>query len=1270
MSASPIDGLYWDQHWPLSLKQLLDQVLGRQRNSPNTPVAQPPPAVRQWFSQPRASSDDTTEVLSINFRLPLSVSEISFEAQRVPVRIEVWYLDRLNNWRQVLDSNRIPVSVTLVSSSQESWYKHHVNIFPIVAKSVQLRATRVRDPAMGTEPYMIGIRNTLLRRNVYDRSAGRLPFEDELDPLGNVVARYIKDWDASKAIDDKPLTYWRSAPQPDHQAVCSLYLDTRNADGSPQLIDTVYLDPVYTGQTLNLYYSNDETVGTRRLSAITLPAEEDVNTEWRSGVGRWDISTAPVGTSSYAFDLAIGPLVRQDCWFGMEWYPDFDPTAGPVNNPVLLGVTPADPEPGQWWPTISYDVGAAALVLQFTDGTDFKTYQVPTSPLFVPGEPLRIVVGWRYDPNTVLISVRDRTGTEIARLEDDDPGLPEAITIDGRVGFANFRGRFTSHIIKLEDFASGAEAYQANPTVYVSPEPVLPDRGEQTPSTSLDNAVYAADWTLQSHGSGGSHDSFYENKTWTPIWRDYITSRGNLYLPQSISMRYLKLEFTNLTEEPYPVYDAGIQTTYKVFPMEVQQLATRKHPGLLGVGLGMLQLGVESALGLVGIGSVNWLNPNSVSRAVDNIFGVTVHPVTVTTGAPMSFSTLPTTMASTIVDTTRTEEANPYIYRRDSPDAGALAGQTLLGLADEWIQAISYSSGVIADAIFDSFTPLVNFIQNPAAGAPVQGKDWWIFPGGLLALPTVIMNGLTALTQVVLGRKPTIETRMRFMTTSVHRYDTRTVTRDAALAYFAGVREVRALSTAHIDEQDPPTFDFGVYDPNRWVHNNIRQLDTGPITTAGKIYQIQNPGFDTSLAHWQFDPDQGWVRDPIKGRWHWGSLKVSADGTEKNIRSSIIRVTEGEAIKFSCWVAWEDLACADDRAALVLGGTTYGDGQAIADIVFDEVSYPDWEDNASTGDSWVRLTGTWVAPAGVDELRVRLSVTEDATAGDAWFDTINIESDEDVMGTVYKEFATTSTFAKVRCEFRDSGLVRSDAMWARDDPDNTNIDNLRLAYYVSTIPDIVPSGSWGDTFATWADQTITWGSPHALVAINVDPNRIFDGRRVLRFSRAPGAGGAGIKIIQQTNYVPGALVRPCVVFYKPYANANQITLRIRRVSDGVYIHEETITTPAVGRWYTHQGQFIEVPEGPDQVYSLELTTTGDAEDELFVTDLYSELAHIRYFMRLGGPAEFLHDVTPLRYAEGAQVTTTEPVHEVSVQAAILSPKAFAYGCDIMPLYLK
>jgi hypothetical protein len=242
-------------------------------------------------------------------------------------------------------------------------------------------------------------------------------------------------------------------------------------------------------------------------------------------------------------------------------------------------------------------------------------------------------------------------------------------------------------------------------------------------------------------------------------------------------------------------------------------------------------------------------------------------------------------------------------------------------------------------------------------------------------------------------------------------------------------------------------------------------------------------------------------------------------------------------------------------------------------------------------------------------------------------------------------------------------------MWARLDPLATNIDSLQLAPYVQTIPNVVPAGFWGDSLATWDDPTIDWGEPFAEVAITLDPNLVFDGNRAVHFTRAAGAGEAGVVITQQTNMLPQELAQLGCVFYKPVANSNQITIRLRRISDGVYIHTETFT-PIAGYWYTHLGQFFELPNTTDQVYAIEFVLTGDQADEIYLSNLFTNVAGARYLVQLGDSGAFQFDVTPLVYGDNASVSVTLPVNQFSLTVGIFNPNVYCYGVALIPRYLK
>lgn len=1261
---------YYNYHFPLKVVTFLQGVLDGQ-NDPNNPMSAADPSDREWFSQPRTFADGGTEVITTTFRLPLSISEITMEILRMPCVSEIWYLDRNNNWRQVLDMQRIPVRVSVTRSDVKSYFKYHVKVYPIVAKQVQFRITRTKDTNLDGTPYPVGLRNCLIRRNVYDRSQGNQYLEDEQDVLGNVIAKYIKDWDAPKAMDDDPNTFWKCAPMPDPSAVANLYLDIRDETGGPKSIDRVYIDPLYAGQHLNIYYSSDDTVGTRKLNPITVAPDADENTDWRVGRGRSDVSSG-IGESFYRWSLAIGPQIAQPAWIGVEWTPDFDPTAGPAENPVLLRAT--DPAGPAFKPSLYYDVGAQEFVLKLDDGTTPVTYHATLAAPFTPSNPLRIVAGWSYAPDKVWISVRDRTGAEIAHFDDEVLDLPHLVTLDGQLEIYRFRGLITALVIKLSEYTEG-EAFQGSPTYYVDPDPVIPDSNTGfIPSTTLDHAIYAYSATTQEHGVGGASDTAYEDKEWTPIWRNYVVQKGMLFFPQTISMKYLKLEFSQLTAEPYPVYDSNIQVRYKVFPVSVIQQSTA---GIRIYTGDRSYIGEGTFISINGVRSINWMDPNSVDQAVNAIFGVNYNPVQINQSSGFITDTLPNNSGQRNAQTsTRTEFGSSYIYRREVLQPYILAeDQYVTTIKAEGLQAIEPFTDVPWQDI-EAQNPGVITHVKATGTIPILGTDWWIYPGQQLKVSAAVMEKLTD-TSTVTQFGWTTETRVRFNTTSVHRYEYKTLNRDAAIAYFAGVREVQPYTSTFIEGEDKPYFEFSHYDTDQFVTDHIVQNDVGATSSVRNLYHINNRLFERNLMGWEPDSD-AWSWDGTTGRWLRGTAKATLDGLAHTLVSDLQDAAPDEVIDFRVGVKWANLTGLDPNdVAIDWGIRTYNGTTLVSEIVLDQISFVSWAAVAANSNAaptahegWLDRIGTTTIAGGVTGFRIFLRVTNQATGGKVWFDSVNALDHDNAPATVFKSVTTESTFAKVAVDFRDSGLWRGDSMWADINPDSQSIEDTKLAYYTHTIPETIPGGFWSDTIKAWGGDDVEWGTPFPIVSITVDNNRRYQGKRVLHIRRAAGAGEAGIKVKQWTHYVPLGLFRIGAVFYKPVANSNEITVRLRRMSDGVFVYEETVEAP-VGRWFEFQTKFVEIPDGPDQEYEVYLTCDGDAEDELYLSDLYTELALVRYFVKLGGIGAPLHEVTDLRFANGrANLTVTNPVNEFSIQGVAMSPEAWMYGARVTPYYLK
>ena len=1307
-----------------------------------------------------------TEVLQVNFKELLPINDISFQAVKVPAQIEMWYLDRQQNWREILDENRSPATLILQSSPEESWFPHHVYTAPTVTKSVQFRITRLPDTTMGTRPYCVGLRNILMRRNIYDRPSGIRATTIVEDIMGNVVETYIKDWDAPKAIDNNPSTFWRSAPQPSPDAVVALHLDLRTAEGDPQLIDTLYIDPVYTGSALNIYYTNDETDGvTLEPSPISVSPRVEAHTRWLAGRGLWDVSTGSE-SSEFTAPLRVGPLVKKNCWIGVEWTPDFVATSPPGTNPVLLEIIPSSPEPGQFWPKLYYDVGEMGygkIVLEFTNGTTAKTFEVPLSPPLIQGEPIRIVAGWAYDApgSAVYISVKSK-GVELGNIYvPNTTQLPNFITLDGEVSFSKFRGLMTAHIIKLTSWINGSDSFMVNPCAYVDPDPIIPDSEGAVTSSNLDNSVFSCDWTAQRYPVGGTTPSMHSEQRWTPIWRDYTVQRGKLFFPRQISCKYLKLEFSKLTPEPYPVYDTGIQVTYETFPVAVYAdittttttstpgadttitiagSSTKVHtPGFIENAATGWQTAVGNVTGAINgllgninsltgsIASVNWLDPRSIRAASEAYSVTTSQPVIAAVGTASEAPSIPNTLSTALGQSTgagadpsssialRTEATSSMVARRKPIESNVLAGQAVNQITGQMPnQGLgATTSHPITTAIATAFAPTVS-APNAAPVFPVIGKDFWLFPGGLLKMPAAIMEGLfTGVRWALFGTNATIETpsqtivtpgapittttsttqRVRFNTTETHIYRRLVATRSSAIGYFAGIREIGAYNTTYIDYEDALSFDFKVYDPKQWRFDNVKQLTTGAVTTNGSPYTDADLDF-YNLDSWDAVGDWEWdgTQDNYSGN-RVGSATIEATGTDVSLTSNKpFAVSPEDEVVIAASVKYVD-AVSDTGGEVVMEIVTYFEGEEVSVESLDpapantpaEGYTPPLGGDATRvaiteptgktdGVTFTHLIGTYVVPSdGVDAIAVRFRINSDVTAGRFWIAEAKAEPRNGSRAFLFNRWITFSKFSKIICDFRDSGLRRSDRMWARMDPLNTNIDKSNLAWYTS--PTTMPPGMWGDQFAAWADENVKWGNARATVAIWIDPERMYKGNRALHFRRAAGSGSAGVRVIQQTNYFPGAQARICCTFYKPNQNSNYITLRLRRVSDGYYVHEETIPNVPVGQWYTYQTPFFEVPDTLDQVYVAEISLTGTYEDDLYVSDLYTEVAHVRYFMRLGGvsnPNAVNIDVTELAHNQtsDAIVTCTVPTNEVSLEVVLLTPLAVAYGVTLTPMYLQ
>lgn len=236
-----------------------------------------PPAAAPYWRSPDAFGGieaDTITVLEYKFDREQWFNRFSMEVKKNPLNWSVWYFDTN---RQLLvrlsDVEGNPLEGRIEPGEDYSKLEFDVpmiktNLVEIhFDRKIDITATEYVNSLRTQEalPYPVQVRNVLFTHEVMGRSDFPVVAEGEDDifitsPLGHIERLTMKEWEASKIIDGEDDTHWKCEPQATSQAVVSCYLDITDGTGQPSLIDRLELDPLYSGATMNIYYSNDDTI--------------------------------------------------------------------------------------------------------------------------------------------------------------------------------------------------------------------------------------------------------------------------------------------------------------------------------------------------------------------------------------------------------------------------------------------------------------------------------------------------------------------------------------------------------------------------------------------------------------------------------------------------------------------------------------------------------------------------------------------------------------------------------------------------------------------------------------------------------------------------------------------------------------------------------------------------------------------------------------------------------------------------------------------------
>lgn len=360
--------------------------------------------------------------------------------------------------------------------------------------------------------------------------------------------------------------FWLSAPQPSKFAVTSHYSDLRTFPSTPiyGVINTI-LNPSFEYDAVGqppFGWQVQPRIGQPPVTPA-LPAKEIIT--GKEGEASFkarqkllailDFSSFETQTSLKVINSieAVKGLNSLEVVTGAHILGRYHEPEGAF-SPILIGL--AKPVTFSTW--LRSTKGTYPLVLEIGDNIVGKAEEV----INVTSEWQRFsVTVTPQESGTTLVGIRTLANETIARTFYIDnamtnAGAVAAKYIDGdspNAKWENQRGRSAS--IELTE-------------PELSDEPVVIDSvilDPITPGVAF-NIYYTNDLTGTEEGKEMTEEQ-WENKLWVHVPQSFVTSVKTTYaLPEPITAKFIKIEFSQLQARPYEPGDYQKPTTYKLFP--------------------------------------------------------------------------------------------------------------------------------------------------------------------------------------------------------------------------------------------------------------------------------------------------------------------------------------------------------------------------------------------------------------------------------------------------------------------------------------------------------------------------------------------------------------------------------------------------------------------------------------------------------------------------------------------------------------------------------
>lgn len=578
----------------------LNQALGQNAQALPTQHAT---SEQSFFSTPARTSDDPTrEVFQVAMSSAQRVNRISFALAHFPQRAWLEYLDPTDGtWQVATQTNGLAAEVTIQDSipaiipsgvqdnshlhpqhfGAAHWEAHTFDLTPLTVSKVRIVMTRLTTESvplsmlgdavtysLGLKDFWIGYSTAPMSSVPIVQQGGESPTESVAIATGTDVlgsqTQYVIRKNAASGLGQGTGAIWKCAPQPIADAVVNLYVDCRDQDGDEQVIDRFWMDPLYSGCTVNIYFSRD-TPNPVVFTASDQPLSFPVTTPNGAVPPVSDGSGILFGTTPAWLDLNNSAI-------------SFDPTQ-PFQVSALI-----QPQFG-YTDTNSYTFYDDGVLTFFwgpdpSNSSPYSCIQVRLGSMLLswPGLPFsvnqQLVFTVTYDGTSLMLA--GPMGTIQAVSGGILPGTnpPTTLRIGGAQGatpgVGNFRLRDLIFKQGNPDTPDVYQQFWADPSGFV-----LTPEYPTGPQLS-DNAVLRYDPAqvtagLNPYGFVGGPGVVYEDLNWTPVPRDFKLSKG-YFTFDPVTARYAKLEFTNLCAQPYDTAEPMLAFT-KQFAIQAKNVS-------------------------------------------------------------------------------------------------------------------------------------------------------------------------------------------------------------------------------------------------------------------------------------------------------------------------------------------------------------------------------------------------------------------------------------------------------------------------------------------------------------------------------------------------------------------------------------------------------------------------------------------------------------------------------------------------------------------------